>query len=130
MEAIELPNGQMMWADMDTPRFREAYTFHLRHGGYSWRPDDETQEEGHRRAATLFALAEAEAEARGWSVVWGDDWDGDHSYLEPGESVDTCELATLHGADGGWLDAVGCVDDADGDYRRVISAQLYLKALS
>jgi hypothetical protein len=114
-------------------RLPEAIEFFIAHGYRSWNPAIETQEEGIARSAREQAGAELAALNLGWEVRWEDDWDGDHSYTEQAEldgyEVSTCEQATLYDQDGDHLESLGCVDDADNNYRRVIEAQLIDQAL-
>jgi hypothetical protein len=82
-------------------------------------------------AATDFATAQ------GWSVEWEDDWSLGMSHAEffcgeayPDGEPRTCEMATLVDAEGNWLASVGCVDDADTEYREIIAAELADEAIA
>lgn len=67
-------------------------------------------------------------------VVWEDDWDvGDHQkeydcYEDSGP--ETCERAAVFGPNGECLAALGCIDDADEDYRQEIERELLDEAES
>lgn len=109
-----------------------AEQFFYDHAGYSYRPETETRRQGRRRSARRLAEAEAYAKEHGWSVNWADDWDVDHRkefdcYDNGGPS--TCESAVLRDADDHILGSLGCIDDADKNYRRVIEAELALEAM-
>lgn len=110
---------------------RAAVAFHYAHGGYSVKRGESVRHARERWARTA-AAAERYAREQGWSVLWADDWSIDHErefgqcYARGGP--DTCECATLVDADGAVLASIGCVDDADADYRRVVAADLYLEA--
>ena len=108
-----------------------ATEFFREHAGWSYNPATETAEQGRARGARALAEAEAWAAAAGVRFVWGDDWDvGDHvaeyDCYEEGEPA-TCErvLAYLGGE---VVAALGCIDDATPEYRRVIEAELASEA--
>ena len=82
-----------------------------------------------------LAVAEVLA-ARGWRVVWEDDWDvGSHRDFYGPDSAyadrepDTCETAALVDESGDVLASLGCIDDATDEYRRVVAAELAAEAL-
>lgn len=110
---------------------RAAVAFHYAHGGYSVERNESVRHARERWARTA-AAAERYAHEQGWSVVWSDDWSIDHAreygrcYAAGGP--DSCECATLYDGDGAVLASIGCVDDADDVYRRVVAADLYLEA--
>ena len=112
----------------------QAVAFFLEHGGYSYKPDVETADEGRARCAETNARAEAYAAANGWEFTWEDDWSvGDH-FREYGEAYadggpQTCEACVLRDADGTVLESLYCIDDASREYRRVIQAELASSAL-
>jgi hypothetical protein len=104
--------------------------FFEKHAGFNIAPG-ETEAEGRRRAAVALASAEQWARDAGYVVAWEDDDDGDHSYTEQDEfegyEVTTCEFAYLYdpeNPEGGPLAALGCIDDATDEYRRVVAAEL------
>ena len=106
--------------------------FFAEHAGLSYNPATETPEQGQERTGRALAAAEEWAESHGYVVTWEDDEDGDHSYLEQSEfdgyQITTCEQATLFDRDGNVLAALGCIDDATDDYRRVVGAELAVQA--
>lgn len=75
-------------------------------------------------------------------VIWEDDPDGDHSYLDQeefaGYEVETCEwcaiydVASLNTYDRSTeiLASLGCIDDATDIYRRVVEAELAMEAMA
>jgi hypothetical protein len=68
-----------------------AKAFFYKHAGYGYNPATETPEEGRLRCATELAEAESVAKARGWQVVWSDDFsDADDDYRR----VISAELAS------------------------------------
>jgi hypothetical protein len=102
----------------------EAEEFFYAHAGWGYLPGSETPERGRRRGA------EALAEAEGWAAdveveySWSDDFRVDHvaEYDCYDEEPATCETCT---AELGMLsESLGCIDDADDNYRRVIMAEL------
>jgi hypothetical protein len=106
-------------------RLADAERFFHEHAGYSYDPTTETPEQGRRRCAA--ALAEAEAWGKDVGVVfsWEDDWNVG-SHVDEFDAYDaepeTCETALARW--GALLASLGCVDDADDDYRRVVQAEL------
>lgn len=107
-----------------------AVEFFHENAGWGYNPATETPEEGRMRGARLLAEAEAWAREVGLRFDWRDDWDVDHvaefdCYEDEGPT--TCESAAA------WLGrtvvaALGCIDDATDEYRRVIEAELALEA--
>lgn len=111
--------------------------FFYQHAGYSWNPKTETQEQGRIRCAKELAEAELQADRRNWSYEWSDDWSiGSHKkfYGEDSAYADhepsSCESCVLRDEDGNVLASLGCIDDADNNYRRVIEAELTDEALT
>jgi len=105
--------------------------FFYDHAGYSYDPKTETRQQGRIRCARSLADAELSAIRLGWSYVWSDDWDvGSHKeFYGKGSAYEdsepnTCEHCTLKDSDGRVLASLGCIDDADSNYRRVIEAEL------
>jgi hypothetical protein len=103
-----------------------AEQFFYDHAGYSWRVD-QTEEEGHLETARQLAQAEEWARVHGLTYLWAEDWTVHHS-KEFGQDVDSCEYVELVNEDFDVLASIGCVDDSDADYRRVIEAELALEA--
>ena len=66
--------------------------------------------------------------AQGYVFEWEDDWHiGSHVDEYPDAYDDEprrCEVASLRTADGDVLASLGCIDDADVDYRRQIEREL------
>lgn len=110
-----------------------AEQFFYDHAGYSYDPATETPDEGRRRTAADLARAEAWAKAQGHTYEWGPDWQVDHVREYPDAydaEPDTCEYVTLSDLlDGNVLAALGCVDDATPEYRRVVEAELAWEAM-
>lgn len=111
----------------------EALQFHYEHGGYSYDPATERPEDGRARYALAAAGAEAWAQEQGLEFRWEDDWtvtDHAHEFCAdayPAGNPETCEMC------GAWLGdeclaAMGCIDDATDEYRRVIEADLAMEA--
>lgn len=111
-------------------RLSDAETFFYDNAGYSYDPATETREEGRRRCAR--EMANDEEWLRNSDDVrsqWGDDDSGDHSYLQQDEfrgyQVTTCEFCSILDETGSVIYAsLGCIDDADDNYRRVIESEL------
>ena len=64
----------------------------------------------------------------GCTFGWGDDWSvGDHT-LEydcyPDGGPETCEYVIMRDPFGEVVGSLGCIDDADDDYRRTIEEDL------
>ncbi len=104
--------------------------FFFEHAGYSYDPKTETAQVGRIRCARGLALAEHVASELGWQYEWCDDWQGDHSCYEENEGPESCESCVLRDAQGKVLASLGCIDDADNSYRRVIEAELASEALA
>lgn len=84
------------------------------------------------RSAQRLAAAERWARAQGVTFSWADDWEVCAHVVEYDGYVrepDTCEFCTLLDADGNVLASLGCIDDADDNYRRVIEAELAADAM-
>lgn len=71
----------------------------------------------------------------GYTFTWADDWDLGMSHAKfygPGSAYDdcangepdTCEVVTMHDADGNIVASLGCVDGADGAYRAEVESDL------
>jgi len=97
---------------------RRRYDFFKEHAGYVVG----------RRAAGALDLARAEdyASAHGWYTTWEPDADGDPSSPD----VREIEVAVLHDEDGEVLAALGGIEDADHNYRRVVEAELAQEAMA
>lgn len=112
----------------------EALQFHYEHGGYCYDPATERPEDGRARCALAAAGAEAWAKEQGLEFRWEDDWQvGSHrDAFGRGSAYEDAEPETCEQC-GAWLGdeclaAIGCVDDADDNYRRVIEAELAMEA--
>lgn len=111
----------------------EALRFHWEHGGFSYDPATETADQGRARCALEAARAEAWAREQGIEFRWEDDWavtDHAHEFCEdayPDGNPETCEVCTAYLGDT-MLAALGCIDDASDEYRRVIEAGLAAEA--
>ena len=123
------------FADYLPQEFQERIAFFHEHAGWSYNPATETPEAGRQRSAERLAVAELLIERAGAAVTWHEDWSlgttHAHYYCDeayPDGGPETCEFATLD-LDGKVLATVGCIDDADEAYRRVIAAELALDAL-
>ena len=108
----------------------KARKFFMVHAGWSYDPKIETPEEGRKRSAQKLAEAERWAKDEGISFVWEDDWEIDHlkEYDCYDEEPTTCETCSAYDADGTCVAALGCIDDATPEYRRVIEAELAWEA--
>ena len=100
--------------------------FFYRNAGYCWNSEKETEEQGRVRCAKQLAEAEQHAREENWSVIWDNDFDHVPS---KDYTPNTCESAMLFNEDGEMLASLGCIDDADTNYRRVVEAELALEAL-
>lgn len=73
------------------------------------------------------------AGSNGLRFQWEDDWSvGDHTAeydCYDSGNPSTCESCVLMDRDGNILASLGCIDDADDDYRREIEGQLAYEAL-
>ena len=104
-----------------TDRLRTAWRFFQAHAGYCTPPG---------RAACALSLAKAEAVAReeGLLFHWEDDSDGmprdGVCSCGCGKPIQTCEGCICTDADGNVLASLWGIWDADGDYRRVVEAEL------
>lgn len=117
-------------------RLTKDEQFFYLHAGYSYDPKIETRDKGRIRCAKYLATAEAYARNSEWEYRWEDDWDiGSHKKYYGKGSVyevsepETCESCLLLDADGEVLESLGCIDDADKNYRRVIEAELASEAM-
>lgn len=114
-------------------RKQEQFAFFFKNAGYSYDPKSQTPKQG--RAARARKLAEAERyfDAHDWRIEWWEDWTVEcHVDAFDGYDVEpeTCEQAILYDAAGNVLASLGCIDDADDNYRRVIRAELALEAMA
>lgn len=111
-----------------------AYLFFLRNAGVSYDPARETRQQGRAAGARRLAKAERDARALGYTFEWRDDWGvGSHVKEFGAESYpkepQTCECCVMRNAGGTVVQALGCVDDATREYRRVVEAELALEEL-
>jgi hypothetical protein len=106
----------------------EDIQFFYQHAGWGYDPDTETPEEGRRRSAISLAKAEAWAKDNEVTYKWEDDWNLLSHVDEYPDAYDeepsTCEICVIYDKAGRVLNVVGCVDDADDNYRRVTEAEL------
>lgn len=103
----------------------QAVEFFREHAGLSYRPAVETPEQGRERGARELARAERWAKDQGIRFAWADDYHDER----PDYTPQTCEYVVALDEDGNNLTGLGCIDDADDDYRRVIEAELALEAM-
>jgi hypothetical protein len=104
--------------------------------GFCYDPKTQTKAQGHRECAEKLAEAESLARRMNWMYEWNDDWTvnshqkyyGTDSAYKDGEP-DTCEYCVLYDEHREHLASLGCIDDADANYRRVIEAELALEAM-
>lgn len=114
-----------------------AFQFFFKYAGYSYDPKTQTPKEGRAATARRLAAAEQYCDAHNWRIEWQDDWSLGCSHAEfygTGSAYDegepsTCEIAVLYDADNNILASLGCIDDVDDNYRRVIRAELALEAM-
>lgn len=103
----------------------DAERFFYEHAGWGYSPGEETPEQGRERGAKALAEAEAWAKREGVEFRWDDDFGIDHVAefdcydTEP----ETCEVCVAY-IDGCVVASLGCIDDADDNYRRVVMAEL------
>ena len=110
-----------------------AYLFFLRNGACGYNPATETKRQGYARQARQLAKAERDARALGYTFDWQEDWQLDHQKeydCYPDGGPETCESCLMLDPDGKVVQSLGCIDDATPEYRRVVEAELALKALS
>jgi hypothetical protein len=108
-------------------KLSKSEKFFYDHGGYNWESGRETEEQGRIRCAKQSARAERKALDEGLRFVWDSCPDSDHSYLE--QEPDTCEMCACIDQEGNVLASLGCIDDAEESYRRVIESELAIEAL-
>lgn len=111
-----------------------AVKFFYEHAGWSYQTDKETSNQGRRRCARELAKAEQWAREQNITFSWSDDWDvGNHREFYGEAYADdeplTCEQAAAFDPDGTCIASLGCIDDADNNYRRVVNAELALEAM-
>lgn len=110
----------------------EDQRFFFDHAGWGYNPANETPLEGRLQCAQTLAHAEHTAKEMGITFHWEDDWTVDHQkeydcYEDGGPQ--TCEHCVARDADGKVRASLGCIDDADTNYRRVIEAELADEAI-
>lgn len=113
----------------------DAEQFFYERAGYSYDPTTQTQDEGRRETAHLLAVAERWAKREGVRFEWMDDWTIGVPHAEffsaeayPDGDPQTCEALLVLNDQDKVLASLGCIDDADADYRRVVEAELSLEA--
>jgi hypothetical protein len=112
-----------------------AFTFFLANAGFSYDPKTEARSRGRARCARQLAKAERDAAALGYTFEWTDDWAVGSHVQEYGEESyptepSTCESCVCRDTEGKVVASLGCIDDADRNYRRVIEAELAAEALA
>jgi hypothetical protein len=114
-----------------------AFRFFLANAGYSYNPQTETPAQGKAKTARKLAKAERDARAYGYTFEWSDDWSiGNHKEAYGADSVyaerepDSCEQCICRDEKGNVIASLGCIDDANNEYRRVIEAELACEALA
>lgn len=113
----------------------ESVEFFKERAGWSYDPTRESSDEGRQRSAEQLAAAEEWARGEGVEFTWEGDWDlGTHTHAEffssdayPDDEPETCEMVTAR-LDGRVVASLGCIDDADDNYRRVVEAELASEA--
>lgn len=127
-ESLTAPSGPEDFAEDDPD-----VAFFYEHAGWGYNPAVETPEEGKLRSAKALVAAEKWAKQAGYKVVREDDWAvGNHVHEFPDAydtEPETCETFILMTPDGDVAGTLGCVDDADEDYARVVSAELALEVM-
>lgn len=116
---LELPNGQQTWVDVAPADWARRVAFHLENGTADRDP----------RLAERAATAEILGRDAGIEIEWGKDWSVDHM-REFDYQPTTCEAAIALDREGDVLASLGCIDDAEENYRRVVAAGLYWEALA
>lgn len=120
--------------DTTTERTAEdtAADFFYEHAGWSYDPVTETPDEGRLRGAISMASDERWAQSVDLTFQWSDDWAvGSHvtyfgpgsAYTDPDREPEICEVCVAFLV-GEVVASLGCVDEADQNYRRVIEAEL------
>ena len=109
-----------------------AYHFFLKHGGYSYRPGQETRRQGRIRSAKAYAQAERDARRFGLTFRWDWDNDVDDSWMDETERAQEHEwtYCVARTPDGRCVASLGGIVDATPEYRRVIEAELASEALA
>ena len=121
---------------MTRTNMNQAERFFYNHAGFSYDPKTETSEQGKVRCAKELAETERVAKNLSWYCEWTNDWGvGSHKEYFGADSAyadrepETCESCRLLDESGEYLQSLGCIDDADANYRRVIEAELASEAL-
>lgn len=113
-----------------------AYTFFLKHAGYSYDPVRETPIQGRRRCARALAQAEKHAREQDWQYAWIFDEDGCIG-CDCGQADCACSTGAAHESlicvlrdDIGRIRAtLGSVCNPTREYRRVVEAELALEVM-
>jgi hypothetical protein len=108
----------------------DAAKFFYDRAGYSY-PTGTDPEVARKLSASRLAQAEQWARISGYTFQWSEDWEvGSHVQFF-GDAYDTepesCEQVSMVNAEGEVVASLGCVDDADRDYGRVVEAELALE---
>jgi hypothetical protein len=109
-------------------RMAKAIKFFYKHAGYSHGPG-QTAHQRRLEGAKRLALAEEYAKEMGWTV----EWDYDELPYEMGDAEtkmpDEVLVADLFDEEHHHLESLGGIGDPDGNYRRVVEAELVLEAM-
>jgi hypothetical protein len=112
----------------------KSVSFFYKYAGWSYLPGKESPRAGRLRGAKQLAKAETWAREQNMTYEWEDDWDvGNHQAFYGDAYADneptTCEMVRMISPDGETLASLGCIDDADSNYRRVVAAELALEVM-
>lgn len=110
------------------------YRFFLKHAGYSFDPNHESQADGRKRTAKALAEAEEKGRDAGLSFEWRVD-DVDSSEWSDEEPAYDQWVCVCRDEDGDFRIDLGCIDFGRGGkpwgspYRRVVEAELAREVL-
>lgn len=112
----------------------KSVSFFYKYAGWSYLPGKESPRAGRLRGAKQLAAAEAWARSENMTYEWSDDWEvGNHHDFYGDAYADneptTCEVCLMRSPDGDVVASLGCIDDADNNYRRVVCAELALEVM-
>ena len=125
--------------DQERLGLSDAETFFFKNAGYSYKPSEQTKEQGRVECAKALAKAEDEAREHGIEFVWEQDVDPDISWMDrkqrkqyrKGELLMLQAYATQDRAARGSLASLGGISVLgwSDPYRRVVNAELAQEAL-